>query len=297
MAFDYYFVSVTGKYSEDLLLKLNANALLSYLIDKKLLDKFLVHKRNGTWSGKLFVDNGAYTVWKQGGTIDINNYLQFLNDNIEYIDLAVSLDKIPGGYRKVKTFKDIINAAEETYNNYLYMRTRIKDLKKLVPAFHQDEPFEYLERYLEFEDIDYICIAAHDMSTRYDWYERCFQIIKNSKHPDIKVHCLGNSIPDVVNHFPFASIDASSWKLMGATGNIITSFGQVYVGTEYAIKSLPDNMLNEIRDTCSKCGVDDIYNLAKEYSARALYIMYELYNRSQVMKVNNREFKKQRRLF
>ena len=295
--FDYYFVSVTGKYSENLLLKLNANCLLSYLVDKRLLDKFIEHKKLGRWSGKLLVDNGAYTVWKKEGIIDIDKYLSFLNDNIDYIDLAIALDKIPGHYQHTKSYKDIIDAAEETYNNYLYMRDRIKDPNKLIPAFHQDEPFEYLERYLELDSVNYLCIAAHDMNTRYDWYNECFAVIKNSSKPDIKVHCLGNSIPDIVQDFPFTSIDASSWKLIGATGNIITSYGQVYVGTKYAIDTLPKNVLDEVMSKCIEYGIDDIYSLSEQYSSRAVYIMYELYHKSLTVNKTDREFKRKRRLF
>ena len=297
MAFDYYFTSVTGKYSEELLLKLNANCLASYLIDKNLLDKFISHKKNGTWSGKLLVDNGAYTVWKKGGEIDLNLYLEFLNDNIDYIDYAVALDKIPGRYQMPKKHSDIIEAAEETYKNYMYMRSCIKCPNKLLPAFHQDEPFEYLQRYLDLDDIEYICIAAHDMNTRNDWYRECFAIIQRSKHPDIKVHCLGNSTPDIVKMFPFTSIDASSWKLMGATGNILTDRGLIYVGTKYAIDKLPDIVKTELQNKCTVIGIDNLYELAEKYSARALFIMYELYYQSQNTQTVVKKIRTNRRLF
>lgn len=297
MAFDYYFVSVTGSYSQKLLLQLNANCLLSYLIDRKLLLRFIEYKKSGEWKGKLLVDNGAFTVWKKGGEIDIDEYVKFLNDNLDYIDFAISLDKIPGNYQALKTYQDIIDAANQTYDNFLYMRDKIKDKNKLIPVFHQDEPFEYLEKYLSIPDVTYICIAAHDMGSRFEWYNECFQIIKTSKNPNVRVHCLGNSIPDIVNYFPFTSIDASSWKLIGATGSIITGLGQVYVGTRYAIDSLPSSVLEEIKQLCQKCGIDDIYSLADDYSSRALCIMYELYQQSQTINVTDREFKIQRRLF
>jgi len=297
MAFDYYFVSVTGKYSEDLLIKLNANCLLSYLIDRKLIEKFISYKKSGIWSGKLLVDNGAYTVWKQGGVINRDEYLDFLNNNIDYIDYAISLDKIPGRYQHPKSYQDIIEAAEETYDNFLYMRDNIKDKSKLIPAFHQDEPFTYLERYVNIESVNYVCIAAHDMGTRYNWYDKCFHTIHNSNNPTVKVHCLGNSIPDIVKYFPFTSIDASSWKLIGATGNIITSYGQLYVGTESAIKNLPENVLSEIKSKCLLCGIDNINDLATLYSARAVYIMYELYTRSTTTPVTNQKFNTRRSLF
>ena len=295
--FDYYFTSVTGKYSEELLLKLNANCLASYLIDKNLLDKFIEHKKNGTWSGKLLVDNGAYTIWKKGGEVDLDKYLEFLNANIEYIDYAIALDKIPGMYQMPKKHSDIIEAANITYENYMYMRENIKDPSKLLPAFHQDEPFEYLTKYLELDDIEYICIAAHDMNSRCDWYRECFSIIHESKHPNIKVHCLGNSIPDIVKLFPFTSIDASSWKLIGSTGNIITDKGQIYVGTKYAIDCLPDNIKSELQDKCKVIGISDIYDLAEKYSARALFIMYELYHQSLNTEVTDKKITKKRRLF
>ena len=35
---------------------------------------------------ELFLDSGAYSAWSQGSPIDINNYIDFIKENIDVID-------------------------------------------------------------------------------------------------------------------------------------------------------------------------------------------------------------------
>ena len=37
--------------------------------------------------GKLFIDSGAFTAWTKGTYINVDDYVYFLNDRVQYIDL------------------------------------------------------------------------------------------------------------------------------------------------------------------------------------------------------------------
>lgn len=40
--------------------------------------------------GKLFIDSGAFTAWTKGTYINVDDYIYFLNDRVQYIDLLGS---------------------------------------------------------------------------------------------------------------------------------------------------------------------------------------------------------------
>lgn len=280
MAFDFYFVSVLTAKDKDFALSLNVNSLVSYYYKDQLL-KLLSLKKAGSWKGKLMVDNGAYSYWKRGGTVDIDEYLDFINDNIDYINYAVALDKIPGTYGVPNVYSDVIEAADITYSNFMYMWNRIKDRSKLMPVFHQDEPFEYLEKYLDIEGLEYICIASHGMSDKFSWYLDCFRTIQSSNNPNIKTHCLGATLNGDLNKLSFSSADASTWVFACMSGCVITSVGRIYVGSVKAIDNLKDYpVFGEVQQVCDSIGIDNVYDLAEELSARQKYTIYELFTHS-----------------
>ncbi len=52
-------------------------------------------KKNGR-TGKLLIDSGAFSVHKSGKNVDLDEYIQFLNYNHEFIDYYIQLDDIRG---------------------------------------------------------------------------------------------------------------------------------------------------------------------------------------------------------
>lgn len=279
MAFDYYFAGATTPRIESLLIKLNANVLKSFHTDKSTLKRFFDYKKYG-WEGKLFIDNGEFTMHRQGGTIDIDSYIQYLNNNDDYIDIAVALDKIPGIWGMPHTKDEIDCASEITYTNYLYMKKHCKSPEKLLPVFHQDERFEFLNRFLDVEGLKYICISGRKDLTpkiRKRFYDDCFDIIKNSNNPNIKVHCLGSGTLSDVELFPFTSTDSTSCNMVAANGNIFVNGVVVYVGD--GGKSLSQYERDIIERECVHLGLnfDDLVN----YQDRAIFNINYMYNMSQ----------------
>ena len=132
--------------------------------------------------------------------------------------------------------EQILKAPEISWENYLYMRQKVKSPNKLLPIFHRREDFKYLKQMLEttFDGkyIPYIGIAATTDSSvkeKKEWFDKVFKIIKNSSNPNVKTHAFGMTSLKLLEKYPFTSADSTSWIMTGANGAIMTPFGTIYV--------------------------------------------------------------------
>lgn len=284
MAIDFYFAGTQAPETEDLMVQLNANVLKSYINDRKVIQRFFEFKKNG-WKGKLLIDNGAFTVHRQGGTIDIDEYIKWLNDNEPYIDYAIALDEIPGVWGQTRTIEQVEQSALKTYENYIYMRDRVNSPRKLLPVFHQGEAWHNLERFLDIDDLEYMCISGSkdaQANQAIKWFRECFQIIKKSKHPDIKIHFLGSGKVERAETFPITSMDATSWIMTGATGGILTDYGVIYVGDGCkTLNKLPKDAVEKVSKLCESYGLT-LKGVGSDYKQRMLFNIHyivEIMNR------------------
>lgn len=233
MAFDFYFAGSSPKNVIDIMLKNDANLLRSYLNDKADIKRFIEAKKNGDWHGKLLIDNGAFTVHRQGGTLDIDKYIEYINENDEYCDYFIALDEIPGKWGQERTREEILHAPLQTWENYLYMIEKVNKPEKLLPVFHQGDDFKWLEKILTHPTPKYICISGNKELTnkrREAFYKQCYEYI-NRLNPNIKVHCLGSATMSNVEKFPFTSMDSTTYIMTGVNGNILMPNNvNLYVG-------------------------------------------------------------------
>ena len=123
-----------------------------------------------------------------------------------------------------------------SWDNYLYMKDKVKSKHKLLPIFHQGESWEWLHNMLEYTDEDghipYIGISpANDVSTNVKevFIKRCFSIIGKSSNPDVKTHAFGMTSLPLLETYPFYSADSTGWIMVGAMGNIMTPWGIIDV--------------------------------------------------------------------
>lgn len=292
MAFEYYFAGATTRRLESVLVKLGANILKSYYVDRSILLRWFKYKRQG-WTGKLCIDNGEFSMHRSGGTINIDDYIWYLNDNDEYIDHAIALDKIPGTWGTIHTREEIDEASDITYKNFLYMREHCKSPDKLLPVYHQEERLDALERILSIDDLKYICISARKDKTpeiRKMFYDDCFNVIKRSNNPNIKVHCLGSGTISDVEMFPFTSTDSTSCNMVAANGNIFVNGVVLYVGD--GCKSLLPAEKDIVYSICEQCNIipEDLIN----YQDRAIINIHYMYNISKHTKCKVKRFGKSR---
>jgi len=228
-----YLAGAEQEHPEVLSRLINSNLLFSYIYNP---DK-VVSIPHTVLNGKSFVDSGAFTAWTKGVKINTDMYIYWLNKNDNSIDLFGQLDVIPGDRNQPTSRKDIRKSAHETWINYLYMRERVVSPDKLLYTFHVGEPKEYLKTALEWRNSDgkpiqYIAIGGlvgKSTEVRRNFLNMCFNIIKNSTNPNVKVHTFGMTERKLLEEFPITSADSTSWIMTGVTGGILTDVGLVYV--------------------------------------------------------------------
>lgn len=213
-----------------------ANLLFNYIDGKNAANKY----GGNLGSRKLFIDSGAFSAWTKGKIIDVDEYIQWINERAEYIDLYGQIDVIPGDRIKGHTQEQVREAAEKTWENYLYMRPKMKKPEGLLYTFHVGEPYEFLIRALEWTDengnyIPYIAfggMVGKSMPIKKSFLDNCFRIIKNSNNPDVKVHAFGMTSFSLLKQYPITSADSTSWIMTGANGSIMTNNGSIAVSDQ-----------------------------------------------------------------
>lgn len=238
--FDLYFAGTGSKYSQSLIRECNGNQLLSQLNERSSLSKWVSYLRdNPDYKGKLFVDSGAYTAYTKGAEIDIDDYIDLINEIGDVVTVFAQVDTIPQQIDREPTEEEFSAAAQKSWDNYLYMVQRIdkKYRDKLMPVFHFHEDVKWLKNMLEytFDDgshIKYIGLAVSTIDTdmvRYKWLQMCFSIIKKSSNPDVKTHAFGCNAFKVLEKTPLTSADATTWVISAAYGQILFEGKRIFV--------------------------------------------------------------------
>ena len=233
--FQLYFAGSQNKVAERYLREHGANRLASQLLDRIVIQGWIGARVDGHAKGRLFIDSGAFSAHTRGAEVDVDAYVEYLNSIDEELHVFAQVDKIPGVFREPKTPQQLSEAPEMSWNNYLYMRLKLKSPKKLLPIFHQGEDYKWLHNMLEWVDengehIPYIGISpANDqpVKEKVRFIEKCFKIIKQSSNPNVKTHAFGMTSLHVLEMYPFTSADSTSWILNGANGSIMTKYGSV----------------------------------------------------------------------
>lgn len=273
---------LAGSYSSDVeqkIMQLGVNRLASQLNDRNLLGKWIEFQKEGN-KRKLFIDSGAFSAHTKGRELDVDEYIQYLNDRQGMFEVIAQVDKIPGEFGKPKTLEQLLEAPEQSWQNYLYMRERVIDKDRLTPIFHQGEDFKYLKRMLETtfdgEHIPYIGISpANDLNTKVkmEWFELVFKIIRDSSNPNVKTHAFGMTSLKVLERYPFYSADSTSWLMTSINGSIMTTKGIVTISEmqvsnpkhyDYFPKKLKDELTAEL----AQYGID-INDCRTDYKARS----------------------------
>lgn len=223
----------------------NSNILFNYFDGKRVTDKY---KQLFNYN-KLFIDSGAFSAWTKGKEVNVDEYIKWINDRSDYIYLYGQVDKIPGDRLLGSTPSQVKEAADLTWQNYLYMEQRMNNPDGLLYTFHVGEPYEFLEKAMEYKNkkgklIPYIALGGmvgKPMPVKRKFLDTCFKIIQKSSNPNVKVHAFGMTSFDILSNYPITSADSTSWIMCGANGNIMTDTGlitvsekQSYLKTHYS---------------------------------------------------------------
>lgn len=239
---------------------------ISQLIDFDGLWQYELHKNNWMLNNKLFIDSGAYSAWTQGVKINVDDYINWINARSNYINLYGQVDTIPGVKNGIVSLQEVREAAEKTWENYLYMRPKMNNPEKLLYTFHVNEPIEFLKQALNYRDtngpISYIALGGmvgKPFDVRRNFLNAVFDVIKKSANPNIKVHAFGMTDSRLLEEFPITSADSTGWLMVGSTGSIMTDYGNIVVSlnqsdsTDHYIH-FPDEFLVKFKSDIEKFG-------------------------------------------
>lgn len=163
---------------------------------------------------ELLIDSGAFSVWTQGRTIAIADYIAFLKECDQSLAHYINLDVLPGRYGEKRKASDVQEAAKASYRNLQLMKDA--DLHPL-PVFHRGEDWKWLNQLLK-DGEPYICLSPlTDSSTpvKRAWLDICFQRLKGSK---AKIHGLGVTSLELMKRYPWYSVDSTSWAISSGNG-------------------------------------------------------------------------------
>lgn len=278
--------------------KIDCNALFSYIDKGKLqFDKL----KDFIKPGKLFIDSGAFSAWTKGAKINVKEYIRWLNERAEDIHLCGQVDVIPGDRVFGATSKQVREAAQATWDNYLFMRKRLKNPSALLYTYHVGEPIEFLKRALEWKDengeyIPYMALGGmvgKPAKIRDVFLENCFRTIRESSNPNIKVHAFGMTDFELLEKYPIYSADSTSWIMVGAMGNVMSDYGNIAVSNKQIhdknhYSHLPTKAIEDFNKIIQEFGFT-LDELAEHRDNRILF--NALYMQKKVNELNNKERK------
>jgi len=243
MSFDLYLASFEGNDIIDWAYDNDCPLLYSQLNNRNYIKRHFSAQEEGKTKGKLFIDSGAHSAHTKGVELDLNEYIGFVNDNIDKMTVYVQVDKIPGQYLKPKTQKDWLEAPKLSWENYLMMKEKSADWTKLIPVFHMGEDYKWLENLCNYKfsdgsQIPYIGLSPRgdvSLKDKYDFCYKCFSVIKKSSNPNVKTHAFGATSLSMLERLPFTSADSTTWVLVSA-------FGQVWIPTGITGDSVDDTV-------------------------------------------------------
>lgn len=242
MGFEFFYAGAQQDEVENFLMENGCNKLLSQLNNRTTINKWLEFKKNNPDAkNKLFIDSGAYTASTLGKVIDIDKYIEYMNEISDYVDIIAPLDVIPTSEQD--------NTEELSDANYKYMEERLKHPEKLIPVYHQGESYDHLRKLLSYGK-DYIALGALVGATKNilrPFFTNTFRIIREYEKETgrkIKVHAFGMSSIELLESYPIYSADSTTYILSATRGDIMTPWGLITVSDMQ--KERPKNIINHI---------------------------------------------------
>ena len=275
---------------------------------KDSIDDYIEGIKQNNKPSKLFIDSGAFSAWTKGKEINVDEYIEFINERYEYIYLYGQVDFIPGNRVGGVITQDMVkDAAQKTWDNFIYMYDRMKNPDGLLYTFHIGEPFEYLEKAVNWKDkngnyIKYMALGGmvgKNKDSRDAFLDKCFKIIKSSNNPNIKTHAFGMTDFELLEKYPITSCDSTSWLMVGATGLIMSDYGNIIVSDKQKndiqhYSHLPKEAIYKLNEEIKSFGFN-IDELKEDNGNRIMF--NSIYMLDKANKLIQQEYKPKKRLF
>lgn len=163
---------------------------------------------------KVFLDSGAFSAFTQGIKVDLPKYCDYIKQNIDIIEKSEDGDILA-------SVLDGIGDDLQTFQNQHYMQ---EHGVRPLPCFHYGEDDRYLEWYIK--NYNYITIGGMvpvDKTVLVHWLDRIWEkyLTDGSGNPRLKVHGFGLTTYNLMERYPWYSVDSSSWVQAAGNGSIV----------------------------------------------------------------------------
>jgi hypothetical protein len=164
---------------------------------------------------RLWLDSGAYSAWRLGVCIDLDEYIGFLQRHGAGFHCYFSLDVIPGEYGHLETRPDRIEvAARRSYANHCKMR---QVGLTPIPVLHSVESIDWMRRYLDAGE-QVVALSIKGTYSMLKWLDQCFDLLKH--YPNVRTHGLSATSIAILGRFQFDSVDSSTWLFQSKVGQV-----------------------------------------------------------------------------
>lgn len=265
---------------------LETNFLVTYNGKKAPGLDFLIESGH---KGKLFMDSGAYPASKKNTDLDIDRYIDYVNEVGHHLDAIAQLDYIPR-IQDGSPAEQVEKSARLTWERFLYMweRTKPELRSKLIYIIHAEDTEPLLRRALEWRDkdgkgIEYIGLglSTTDMAFRWAQLDTATRILKEYNYRG-QVHGFGLQVLKLVQSCPYlTSCDSSSAIRDQMTGKVYVEGKSVKISDDTKphhkselSEASRDMIIPHLKERAKELGID--YELAKTSPAeRYLWGCYE----------------------
>ena len=149
---------------------------------------------------KIILDNGAFSIWKKGISVDWNKFYEWVDRHIDDIEFYFIPDVIDG---------------TEKENDHLIAEYFLNGRTKGVPIWHVNESLERLYRLIN--SFNYIAIGSAgeyaQLGTK-QWHSKMDEamsvICDSDGYPKVKVHMLRCLDKKIYTKYPFYSGDSTN---------------------------------------------------------------------------------------
>jgi hypothetical protein len=181
----------------------------------------------------FLLDSGAFSVWKSGETVQLDNYIAVARQQCEKWPhtVVINLDVIPGAPGRPATAQETTQAMADSLKNADRLRAEGFDA---MEVFHMGEPFDFLDHLLDRRPNERTILGIsprkdQGQKKQEEWLKavlgHCIRRFGVKHLP--RTHGLGVTNPDLVRAFPFYSCDSTSWANPQIWGQRLTDKGRL----------------------------------------------------------------------
>jgi len=166
---------------------------------------------------ELMLDSGAFSAHSQGTPIILEDYANYILDDHGMWDVVASLDVIP----RTLDPKHIARAADQGWENWVELKRLLKPVGiEPIHTFHFGEPIWVLERLKN--ECEYFALggfAKKKLEDKAAWLDSIMPLLVDDEGwPTHRLHGFGATSVEIMDRFPFASVDSTSWIATGRFG-------------------------------------------------------------------------------